>query len=169
MLNKAQNEFLNSLLARARARKSGSVRPRPTQSWSGDDIRSGPGPDERDPATLSGLIDKLVVNKGWDLQVATGKLHAQWPVVVGKDVAEHVKIETFELDPSGKSGILVVRADSTAWATQIRLMIPTIQGNLDEEIGTGRITEIIVLGPTTPSWKHGLRSVPGRGPRDTYG
>ncbi|PZQ74527.1 MAG: DUF721 domain-containing protein, partial [Cutibacterium acnes] len=23
--------------------------------------------------------------------------------------------------------------------------------------------------PSAPSWKHGPRSVPGRGPRDTYG
>nr|NLD40552.1 DUF721 domain-containing protein [Actinomycetales bacterium] len=27
----------------------------------------------------------------------------------------------------------------------------------------------VVLGPKAPSWKHGIRSVPGRGPRDTYG
>lgn len=169
MLNKAQTEFLNSLLSRARARKSTFPRYRTTQNWVGDDVRSGPGPDERDPATLSGLIDRLVVNKGWDLQVATGRIYAQWPTVVGFEVADHVVIETFEFDPSGQSGLLVVRADSTAWATQIRLMIPTIQKRLDEELGEGRIAEIIVNGPVAPSWKHGLRSVPGRGPRDTYG
>ncbi|MDP4886606.1 MAG: DUF721 domain-containing protein, partial [Aquiluna sp.] len=25
------------------------------------------------------------------------------------------------------------------------------------------------IGPSAPSWKKGPRSVPGRGPRDTYG
>ena len=28
---------------------------------------------------------------------------------------------------------------------------------------------VVVVGPNTPSWKRGRRSVPGRGPRDTYG
>ncbi len=169
MLNKEQHEFLNSLLSRARARRSASTRTRTTTTWTSEDLRSGPGPDERDPATLSGLIDRLVVNKGWDLKVATGRIHSQWANVVGPEVADHVVIEAFSFDPSGQSGVLVVRADSTAWATQIRLMLSTIQERLDEEVGTGRITEIIVNGPVAPSWKHGLRSVQGRGPRDTYG
>ena len=31
------------------------------------------------------------------------------------------------------------------------------------------VSEIRFVGPTAPSWKKGPRSVPGRGPRDTYG
>jgi predicted nucleic acid-binding Zn ribbon protein len=31
------------------------------------------------------------------------------------------------------------------------------------------IVDITVKAPGAPSWKHGPRSVPGRGPRDTYG
>ena len=118
---------------------------------------------------LSGLIQRLIINKGWDLQVATGKLQGQWGLIVGHDVASHVIIESFNLDPSGQSGTLILRADSSAWATQIRLLLPTISQRLGNEIGQGRISEIKVLGPTAPSWKHGLRSVKGRGPRDTYG
>jgi predicted nucleic acid-binding Zn ribbon protein len=118
---------------------------------------------------LSGLIQRLIINKGWDLQVATGKLQGQWGLIVGHDVASHVIIESFNLDPSGQSGTLLLRADSSAWATQIRLLLPTISDRLDNEIGQGRISEIKVRGPNAPSWKHGLRSVKGRGPRDTYG
>jgi len=111
----------------------------------------------------------LVINKGWDLQIAGGRLRARWPELAGRDVSEHVAIETFNLDPSGQSGTLVLRADSTTWATQMRLLLPVIQERLDDEIGVGRVTEIKILGPNAPSWKHGIRSVPGRGPRDTYG
>lgn len=78
-------------------------------------------------------------------------------------------IEQFHMNASGQSGVLVLRADSTAWATQIKLLMPTLTQKLDDEVGQGRISEIKVLGPNAPSWKHGLRSVPGRGPRDTYG
>lgn len=169
MLTPEQQEFLRSLLTRARVKTGAkNYKPQPTQIFV-DEQRSGSGPDERDPAKLAGLIDNIIVNKGWDLQLATGKLRAKWQQVVGEDVADHVEIEQFQMNPSGQSGILILRADSTAWATQIKLLLPTLEKKLDEEVGVGRITEIKVLGPAAPSWKHGLRSVPGRGPRDTYG
>ncbi len=168
-LNREQQEFLASLLARARTRVAAapSVRRRSVNYF--DEARSGAGPDERDPATLAGLINRFVINKGWDLSIAAGRLRSSWPTLVGTEIADHVGIESFELDPSGNSGVLVLRADSTAWATQIRLLLPTISERLDQEMGVGRVSEIKVLGPTAPSWKHGSRSVPGRGPRDTYG
>lgn len=169
MLTPEQQEFLRSLLTRARVKTGAkNYKPQPNQVFV-DEQRSGSGPDERDPAKLAGLIDNIIVNKGWDLQLATGKLRAKWQQVVGEDIADHVEIEQFQMNPSGQSGILILRADSTAWATQIKLLLPTLEKKLDEEVGVGRITEIKVLGPAAPSWKHGLRSVPGRGPRDTYG
>lgn len=169
MLDKSQQEFLRSLLSRARVRTTTTPSRRRSNTPIYDEQRSGAGPDERDPATLSGLIDRLIINKGWDLQVATGRLSGQWPLIVGADVAAHVAIESFSLDPSGQSGTLILRADSSAWATQMRILLPMVTERLGTEIGTGRISEIKVLGPTAPSWKHGQRSVPGRGPRDTYG
>jgi predicted nucleic acid-binding Zn ribbon protein len=169
VLEKSQQEFLRSLLSRARVRAASSPVARRRNLPSYEDQRSGAGPDERDPAMLSGLIERLIINKGWDLQVATGKLQGQWGLIVGHDIASHVTIESFNLDPSGQSGNLILRAQTSAWATQIRLLLPTISARLGQEIGQGRISEIKVLGPTAPSWKHGQRSVKGRGPRDTYG
>lgn len=167
MLSKEQHEFLNSLLSRARMKVANSSQRFTPTVHNGQDVRSGAGPDERDPAALGGSIDKFIVNKGWDLQVATGRIQGQWESIVGSTVAQHVHIETFDL--SGKHPRMVLRADSTAWATQVRLMTATIAQRIDEELGDGRHTEVTILGPTAPSWKHGLRSVPGRGPRDTYG
>lgn len=169
MLEKSQQEFLRSLLSRARIRTTSSPVSRRRNLPSYEDQRSGAGPDERDPAMLSGLIERLIINKGWDLQVATGKLQGQWGLIVGHEIASHVLIESFNLDPSGQSGTLILRAETSAWATQIRLLLPTISQRVGQEIGQGRISEIKVLGPTAPSWKHGQRSVKGRGPRDTYG
>lgn len=169
VLEKSQQEFLRSLLSRARVRATSSSVHRRRNLPSYEDQRSGAGPDERDPAMLSGLIERLIINKGWDLQVATGKLQGQWGLIVGHEIASHVVIESFNLDPSWQSGTLILRAETSAWATQIRLLLPTISQRLGQEIGEGRISEIKVLGPTAPSWKHGQRSVKGRGPRDTYG
>ena len=64
----------------------------------------------------------------------------------------------------------MVRTDSTAWATQLRLLAPTVVRRLNEELGHGTVALIEVAGPHLPSWKKGPRSVrDGRGPRDTYG
>lgn len=169
MISLEQQEFLRSLLARARARTGvQNYRPQITNTFV-DEQRSGAGPDERDPAKLAGLIDHIILNKGWDLQLATGKLRAQWQKIVGAEIADHVEIEEFQLNSSGQAGILVLRADSTAWATQIKLLMSSLEKRIEDEVGQGRLSEIKVLGPAAPSWKHGLRSVPGRGPRDTYG
>lgn len=154
------------MLTRARSR-SGSRLAKNTSPSA--DLRSGAGIDERDPALLAASIDKWVLNKGWDLNVAVGSLKGMWPEIVGTSVAEHVVIEAFELDATGMSGTLILRASSTAWASQMRLLLPTMRDKLDDAVGAGRVGEIIVNGPTAPSWKHGYRSVPGRGPRDTYG
>ena len=65
----------------------------------------------------------------------------------------------------------MVRTDSTAWATQMKLLAPTVVRRLNEELGDGTVTVIDVLrARTARRWKRGLRSVrDGRGPRDTYG
>ena len=88
----------------------------------------------------------------------------RWPELVGPEVAEHCTPETFD------EGRLVVRTDSTAWATQLKLLAPTVVRRLNEELGHGTVTVIEVLGPHGPTWKKGPRSArDGRGPRDTYG
>lgn len=169
MLLPSQEEFLRSMLTRVRGRDAAVVTRRAPVLLGDGEARSGAGPDARDPAGLGSAIGKLVVNRGWDLQLTTGALHGRWTELVGSDVADHVTIETFSLDPGAGAGVLVLRADSTAWATQMRLMVATLQARLEEEVGAGRISEIVVNGPAAPSWKHGPRSVSGRGPRDTYG
>ena len=66
--------------------------------------------------------------------------------------------------------VLLVRAESTTWATVLRQLAPQIVAKLNAELGEGSVVRIEVRGPAAPSWKHGIRSVrDGRGPRDTYG
>jgi predicted nucleic acid-binding Zn ribbon protein len=64
---------------------------------------------------------------------------------------------------------LVLVAESTAWATQLRLLAGRLQARLSAEVGSGVVTRIRVHGPSAPSWRRGPRRVAGRGPRDTYG
>ena len=144
-----------------RTRKAGSGQ---RSSRRVDPQASGAHPDDRDPQLLDSTIGRLISEQGWGTDVRVHGVFSRWDVLVGREVAQHCSPESFA------DGKLVVRTDSTAWATQMRLLAPTVVRRLNEELGDGTVTLIDVLGPHGPSWKRGLRSVrDGRGPRDTYG
>jgi len=124
---------------------------------------AGSGRDGRDPSLLGDQLDRLLLDRGWNIDVAIGSVMGRWPAIVGTDVAAHCTPVTFS------DGVLIVRAESTAWATQLRLMSSTILARLESEVGRDAVTELRVHGPSAPSWSRGLRKSTGPGPRDTYG
>lgn len=129
---------------------------------------SGAHPDERDPQLLDSTIGRLIDDQGWDTDVRVHGVFSHWDTIVGREVSQHCLPESF--GPVEGGARLVVRTDSTAWATQMKLLAPTVVRRLNEELGDATVTVIEVLGPHGPSWKRGMRSVrDGRGPRDTYG
>ena len=156
-----------SALARAReAARAKGLRPgsRPIRKRRpmGQQV-SGSGRDGRDPSLLGDQMDRLLLDRGWNVDVAVGSVMGRWPAIVGQDVAEHCTPVTFG------DGVLTVRADSTAWATQLRLMSSSILGRLETEVGKDAVIELRVQGPSAPSWTRGPRKATGPGPRDTYG
>lgn len=121
------------------------------------------GTDPRDPQTLGAQLERLLKNRGWQTSLDVGALLGRWSELVGPDVAAHCTPEV--CDPPK----LVIRASSTTWATQLRLMTQPLLARLERELGRRVIDDIEIIGPTQKSWKHGRRAVRGRGPRDTYG
>lgn len=155
-------------LTRASARltpmKRSTRKPKRTDRRSGSSRASGAFPDERDPQTLDSTVGRIVADHGWALDLRVHGVFGRWAELVGAEVADHCTPESFA------DGKLVVRTDSTAWATQLKLLAPTVVRRLNEELGHGTVTVIDVLAPHGPTWKKGPRSVrDGRGPRDTYG
>ena len=125
---------------------------------------SGAHPDDRDPPPRDAARTRVGHDHGWQVDLKVASMFARWTELVGAEVGAHSRAESFA------DGKLVVRTDSTAWATQLRLLAPTVVRRLNEDLGHGTVVVIEVLGPHAPSWKHGTRSVrDGRGPRDTYG
>lgn len=124
----------------------------------------GAGSAGRDPQLLGDQMDRLVSGRGWGSEVAAGQVMGRWEEIVGSDVAAHAQPVTFE------AGVLVVRAESTAWATQIRMLSSTILAAIERSVGPDQVQELKVHGPSAPSWRRGPRRTHGgRGPRDTYG
>jgi predicted nucleic acid-binding Zn ribbon protein len=158
--------------AKADARARGEyVRPR------GDDppgdppgprgVARDPMPPRRarrdDPQLLAGAIDGLLDTHGWQQQAAMGSVFGRWAEIVGHDLAAHTRPDSFA------DGELAVIADSTAWATQVRLLASVLVARLNAELGQGTVRRVKVRGPAPPR-QRGAWRVPGsKGPGDTYG
>jgi predicted nucleic acid-binding Zn ribbon protein len=127
-------------------------------------VRPGRRQRRDDPAPLGAAIDGLISDTGWEVAVATGSVFGRWPEIVGPELAAHTA-------PDGLAdGVLVVSADSTAWATQLRLLAAELIRRLNAELGDGAVRRVQVRGPGTASRQPGQWRVRGsRGPRDTYG
>ena len=153
----------------ARARNHSRSQPSQQSRHSRSSAPTAAGPDLRDPTLVSSAIAHLLRDRGWERQTAVGGLIGRWHEIVGADIAEHVVPESFQLAPDGIGMVLVLRADSTAWATSLRLLLPAVRSRIDAEVGVGTVRDISILGPAAPSWRHGKFTVQGRGPRDTSG
>jgi predicted nucleic acid-binding Zn ribbon protein len=159
-------DLARALLARARAdaRARGRATLDRRAARRGEPGRtSGAYPDDRDPQPLGESVQRLLAARGWETEAAVGGVVGRWAEIVGAELAEHVRPDVFA------DGVLVVQADSTAWATQVRSLAPTLVRRLNEEVGHGTVTRVEVRGPGGPSWRKGRLTVRGRGPRDTYG
>ena len=134
----------------------------PGPGWG--DVGSGPRPSHRDPHPIGQILARYVRDKGWGERLEVASVASRWPEIVGPTVAKHCTVEDFS-----DGGRLTLRTSSTSWETQIRALQATLEATLANEVGEGVVKEIVVKGPSQPSWKHGRFSVRGRGPRDTYG
>lgn len=124
---------------------------------------TGPGADPRDPQPFGAILERLVKARGWQRPAAEATVFGAWERVVGPDIAAHSRPVKLE------GGELTVEAESTAWATQLRLLAGTLLARIAAAVGHNVVLRLRVHGPTAPSWNRGPRRVRGRGPRDTYG
>ena len=127
------------------------------------DERSGAHPDDRDPQLLGPTLDRLVADQGWETDAAVGGVMGRWAEIVGAEVAAHAE---------------PVSWPTASWSCRpTRPRGPPRSGCWPRPCWPGwppssapaRSRSVVVHGPSAPSWKRGLRSVRGRGPRDTYG
>ncbi|MBT2675463.1 DUF721 domain-containing protein [Streptomyces sp. SD31] len=151
--------------AKEQARARGDAARQKKQARRGG-LRSGARADGRDPLALGAAINRLITERGWETPAAVGGVMGRWPQIVGEDVAKHCVPEKYDEDER----VLVVRCDSTAWATNLRLLAPTLVARLNEDLGHGAVRQIKVNGPGGPARRYGPLRAPGStGPGDTYG
>jgi predicted nucleic acid-binding Zn ribbon protein len=141
-------------------KRSPDARKRAKKSKEGASVPYGIG---RDPRGIDDILEGLTTKLGWNSSLAKAELLSSWVELAGAETAGHS-------EPVGiEDGVLTVRCDSTAWATQLRLMRGQITTSIAQRFPDAGIESVKFDGPNAPSWKRGARSIPGRGPRDTYG
>jgi predicted nucleic acid-binding Zn ribbon protein len=160
-------ELARAVLDAARVRREAArvAKPRTPQEPSRRRLRgySGPGPDPRDPQPFGAVLDRLVKARGWQRPAAEATVFADWPRLVGAEISARCRPVKLE------GGELTVEAESTAWATQLRLLAARMLAGIARQVGDNVVTRLHIHGPASPSWQRGARRVRGRGPRDTYG
>ena len=125
--------------------------------------RRGGRTRREDPQPLSIALDGLLGDQGWRTAAAIGSVFGRWDQLVGPDVAAHTRPERFH------DGELVVIADSAAWATQVRLLTSAVLRRLNEELGHGTVTRVVVRGPAPPRRMGPLRVRGTSKHNDDYG
>lgn len=125
--------------------------------------RGASGKERGEPLSLGEALEGVIEERGWGTEVNVHLLLGRWAELVGDAVAQHSTPEAY------RDRVVVVRTTSTNWAAQLRLMAPQIVAKMNASLGQGTVKRVQILGPEAPSWRHGPRTVKGRGPRDTYG
>lgn len=152
--------------AKEQARERGAEAQQRRQARRGGGLRSGARRDGRDPMSLGAAVNRLITERGWETPAAVGGVMGRWPQLVGPEVAQHCDPQQYDEEER----TLVVRCDSTAWATQLRLLAPRLVARLNEDLGQGTVKLIKVRGPEAPRPGYGRLRAPGsKGPGDTYG
>ncbi len=156
---RAGADLVRESLARAKAARRAQGAPPPRR---GHPARADQG-EHDEPVPFGASIKDLLAERGWSEQAAAAGVLTNWEALVGPDMAGHCRAVHLT------RGELVVEAESTAWATQLRLLSRQILATLARQLGPHTVTRLTVRGPAGPSWKHGGLRVRGPGPRDTYG
>ena len=100
------------------------------------------------PARLRDLLDPVGRRLGIEGATQTGKLFARWRAIVGDQIGGHA-------DPTSlRDGVLKVRADSPAWATEIGYLSSELVERINRDLGRAVVTELRVwTGPKKGSYE----------------
>ncbi|TML79583.1 MAG: DUF721 domain-containing protein [Actinobacteria bacterium] len=95
-----------------------------------------------DPQPLGDLLHSLVSKRGWDERMRFGRLREEWAEVVGPDVAAR------STPVALSAGVLSIKADGAAWASELTLLARSIVEKVDSYLGGGVVREVRVsAGP----------------------
>ena len=100
------------------------------------------GKPGRDPAKLDGVAAAIAKNGNWMPHMKISQLNNHWDQVVGPGIAQHSRVVSF------RDGVLVIRAESQVWATQLTFLIPQLSATIAKKLEGLDVADIKVSGPS---------------------
>jgi hypothetical protein len=119
-----------------------------------------------DPKRMSDVLGAIGGSLGLGAAVGTGKVWAHWSEIVGGTIADHAE------PTSLKEGVLRIRTDSPAWATELGYRGAQIARRANEVAGSEVVKEVRVWtgpGPIQPRSAEPRRPAPEAGSSDPEG
>jgi predicted nucleic acid-binding Zn ribbon protein len=90
------------------------------------------------PTALAGELARLTRRPGWSERLGAARVAAAWADIVGDELTAHC-------EPVRLAGrVLTVRAESPAWATQLRYLTTQLIERSDAALGPGSVREVNV-------------------------
>lgn len=90
------------------------------------------------PPPVAELVAGLASRRGWAKRLHGARVHQAWPEIAGEELARHVTPVRLA------GGVLVVRAESPAWATQVSYLAGQLLIRANEVLGDGEVTTVTV-------------------------
>ena len=108
------------------------------------------GQKGRDPKQLGSALEKLFSGQDgvWKKNLMLAKLHNQWSLVVGEHIGSHTEVGSY------RDGVLIIKADSPVWATQLTYMVPNLKKVIGKRLPGLPIDAIKITGPQTARKKY---------------
>ena len=95
-------------------------------------------PEKPVPPPVDSVVERFAARRGWGARLRGARIHTAWAQIAGEELARHV--EPVRL----AGGVLVVRAESPAWATQVRYLAGELLVRANEVLGEGEVTTVTV-------------------------
>jgi predicted nucleic acid-binding Zn ribbon protein len=88
---------------------------------------------------VADVLHDLVATKGWERNLALGRLKSLWPEVVGSQIA--ARSEPTKLE----SGRLTIRVEGGAWAAELALLGPSLASAVAQFLGHDLVQEVAIV------------------------
>ena len=112
-------------------------------TWAEESASPDGRPEKPVPPALSDLVGSMASRRGWGSRLRGARVHAVWSEIAGEELARHVQPVRLA------GGVLVVRAESPAWATQVSYLAPQLLQRANEVLGEGEVTTVTVQSGQT--------------------
>lgn len=91
------------------------------------------------PAPISAATAALIEARGWRTRLEEARVHELWEQIAGEQVARHA------LPVRLHGGVLVVRAESPSWASQLQYLAGELLRKAQEVLGDTTVVKVTVI------------------------